>query len=168
MAPEPHPFSERSAAGRGADPRRARRHRRRADDLDDLPVWLRRTRVEVLLWAFRSGHPIDAGALTVVLGAKHARDGETFAQWTRHTVRELLWVDIPDWCDERGTPVPTAAPATMWALLDHLAAADGFGPGSDPLPLLREPLVDSGGLDRHGRPRGRASFRGGRHPAQLA
>jgi hypothetical protein len=163
MAPEPSPFARRSA-----DPHRIRRPRTRRGAIDDLPVWLRRTRVEVLLWAFRSGRPVDGAALTVVLAAKHARDGETFAQWTRHSVRALLWVDIPEWCEARAVPVPAAAPVTMWALLDHLAERDAFGPGSDPLPLLREPLVDSGGLDRHGRPRVRASLRGGRHPAQLA
>jgi hypothetical protein len=39
----------------------------------------------------------------------------------------------------------------MWTLLDHLARHDGFDAGSDPLSALREPLVDSGGLDARGR-----------------
>jgi hypothetical protein len=133
---------------------------------DVLPVWLRRRRVEVLLWAFREGRVVDATALTAVLGAKHARDEEPFQQWTRHTVRELLWCEVADWCAERGVGSPPAGTAaTVWTLLDHLVATDGFDPGSDPLSLLREPLVDSGGLDaRTGRPR-RAAPRRRTHPS---
>jgi hypothetical protein len=50
-------------------------------------------------------------------------------------------------------------------LLDHLAAGARFDPGSDPLSLLREPLVDSGGLDRRtGSPRRTPAARRG-HPS---
>jgi hypothetical protein len=128
-------------------------------------VWLRRVRVEVLLWAFREGRAIDAAALTAVLGAKHARSDEPFHQWTRLSVRGLLWSDVPDWCADHGLDLPAATAATMWTVLDHLAAHEGFDPGSDALSLLREPLVDSGGLDaRTGTPR---RGRGGRaaHPS---
>jgi hypothetical protein len=121
---------------------------------DALPLWLRRFRVEVLLWAFREARLVDASALTAVLGAKHARDDEPIFQWCRHSVRELLWCEVADWCADHGIDTPPATAATMWTLLDHLAAAERFDPGSDPLSLLREPLVDSGGLDgRTGSPR---------------
>jgi hypothetical protein len=119
-----------------------------------LPLWLRRYRVEVLLWAFREGRPVDADALTALLGAKHDRVDEPIHRWTRITVRALLWSGVPAWCLQHDLPVPQATAATMWTVLDHLAARDGFDPGSDPLSRLREPLVDSGGLDaRTGAPR---------------
>lgn len=133
---------------------------------DALPVWLRRFRLEVLLWAFREGRPVDPVALTAVLGAKHHRADEPFHQWSRHGVRELLWVDIDAWWRDvvaDGSPPPATAAATMWTLLDHLDAVDGFAPGTDPLALLREPLVDLGGLDRSGRPNARR--RRLRHPS---
>jgi hypothetical protein len=137
-------------------PRRSRTHRAGSGPrrVEVLPVWLRRFRVEVLLWAFREGRPVDAAALTALLGAKHARDDEPFHQWSRHTVRALLWFEVADWCADHGVEPTAAAAATMWTLLDHLAAGERFDPGSDPLSLLREPLVDSGGLDhRTGMPR---------------
>ena len=145
---------------------RVRRRSGAARATDTLPVWLRRFRLEVLLWAFREGRPLDPAALTAVLGAKHHRSEEPFHQWSRHSVRELLWVDIDGWWREvvaDGSPPPAAAAATLWTLLDHLDAVDGFAPGSDPLVLLREPLVDSGGVDRRGRPASRRSR--ARHPS---
>jgi hypothetical protein len=129
---------------------------------DELPVWLRRHRLEVLLWAFREGRPLDAIALTAVLGAKHERDDEPFFQWSRHSVRALLWCEISTWCARHELVTPPATASTMWTLLDHLAANDRFDPGSDPLSLLREPLVDSGGLDARGRV---ASRRRPAHPS---
>jgi hypothetical protein len=59
----------------------------------------------------------------------------------------LLWCEVADWCADHGEHAPATTAATMWTLLDHLASNDRFDPGSDPLSLLREPLVDSGGLD---------------------
>jgi hypothetical protein len=136
-------------------PRRSRAASRSGSrTAETLPVWLRRFRVEVLLWAFREGRPVDADALSAVLGAKHARDDEPIHQWTRLSVRALLWSGVPDWCEQHGLAVPPATASTIWTVLDHLAARDGFDPGSDPLSQLREPLVDSGGLDaRTGAPR---------------
>ena len=126
---------------------------------EHLPVWLRRWRVEILLWAFREGRRLDSEALTAVLGAKHARLDEPITQWTRHTVRELLWCDVAEWCAERELAVPEAVAVTTWAVLDYLAASDAFGPGSDPLAALRVPLVDSGGLRADGRPRSQSRSR---------
>jgi hypothetical protein len=131
-------------------------------------VWLRRIRVEVLLWAFHEGRAVDATALTAILGAKHDREDEPFARWSRHTVRELLWVDVGRWCEQRGSTAPASTAITLWTLLDHLEATDGFGPGSDRLALLREPLIDSGGVDpraarpRAARPRAKATARSSR------
>ncbi|HEX7097486.1 MAG TPA: hypothetical protein VF183_16500 [Acidimicrobiales bacterium] len=160
----PLPFGPPS---RSARPRReARRARRSAHLTDTLPVWLRRIRVEVLLRAFREGRPVDPVALSAVLGAKHARGEEPFQQWSRYTVRELLWGGVDAWWREHdgaGSPPPDTVAATIWALLDHLDATRGFAPGSDPVALLREPLIDSGGLDRRGRPRRQRSRL--RHPS---
>jgi len=152
-----HRIDPQARAGRAAvAPVRARGRRRpsAARAVDALPVWLRRFRLEVLLWAFREGRTIDPVALTAVLGAKHHRSEEPFQQWSRHTVRELLWIEIEAWWREvvaDGSPPPATAAATLWTLLDHLDGVDGFAPGSDPLAQLREPLVDSGGLDRRGK-----------------
>src|SRR4051794_7546401 len=55
-----------STASRSIHLRRSRSGPRSAGA---LPVWLRRFRVEVLLWAFREGRAVDAAALTAVLGA---------------------------------------------------------------------------------------------------
>ena len=152
--PAPRPTSSR------ARPRRRHRGNAGSRATAALPVWLRRLRVEVLLWAFREGRPIDAAALTAVLGAKHVRDDEPFHQWSRLTVRALLWFEVADWCADNGEEPSATTAATMWTLLDHLAAGERFDPGSDPLSLLREPLVDSGGLDgRTGTPRRGAAAR---------
>ncbi|HEV8295660.1 MAG TPA: hypothetical protein VGQ20_00135 [Acidimicrobiales bacterium] len=129
-----------------------------------LPVWLRRHRLEVLLFAFRAGRPVHPDALTAVLGAKHARDDEPFAQWTQHGVRALLWHEVVEWCATSGLPAPPAVAETMWTVLDHQLAAEGFGPGSDPIEVLRAPLLDSGGLGPDGRPRARRGSRH-RHPS---
>lgn len=132
-------------------PRLDRGRRPGAVSADSLPLWLRRFRVEVLLWAFRERRPVDAAALVAVLGAKHARVDEPFAQWSRHTVRELLWVEVGQWCELHDISAPPSTATTMWTLLDHLDVTDGFGCGSDPLALLREPLLDSGGVNAKGR-----------------
>jgi hypothetical protein len=136
----PLPFV-RPRPSRSRPPRAARR------TVDELPLWLRRLRLEVLLWAFHEGRPVDAGALTAVLGAKHARADEPFARWTRPAVRELLWLDVARWCEARGSAAPRATALTLWTLLDHLDPVDGFAPRSERLALLREPLLDSGGVD---------------------
>jgi hypothetical protein len=114
----------------------------------------------VLLWAFREGQAVDATALTAILGAKHDRHDEPFTRWSRHTVRELLWVDVGRWCEQHGTAAPATTARTMWTVLDHLEATDGFAPGSERLALLREPLIDSGGVDpRAARPRRKTTAR---------
>ena len=142
MAVQPTPLQPlRHTRPTRSRPPRARR------GLDALPLWLRRVRVEVLLWAFHEGRVVDATALTAILGAKHDRHDEPFTRWSRHTVRELLWVDVGRWCELRGSAAPASTAMTLWTVLDHLDATDGFAPGSDRLALLREPLIDSGGVD---------------------
>ena len=132
---------------------------------EHLPPWLRRHRVEILLWAFREGRRLDSDALTAVLGAKHARVDEPFSQWTHAVVRELLWCEVADWCLSRHLPTPPTVAVTIWAVLDFLEAADGLDTsGSDPVGLLRAPLIDSGGLGLDGRPRTRRRSRP-RHPS---
>jgi hypothetical protein len=140
-----------------------------------LPVSLldpaaRRVRVEVVRWALAHGRPLSADALTAVLAAKAARGSEPTARWQVESVRELVWSDVLHWCRQCGVAVPARLPETLWTLLDWLEATGGFAPGSDPLALLREPLCDSAGLDRRGRPRATSDARAakgsrGRHPS---
>jgi hypothetical protein len=131
-----------------------------------LSVPLRRDRLEVLLWAFRLGRPLNADALTAVLGAKHDGVAAPYRQWKQDHVRELLWGDLAGWCAQHELPVPDGVAPTIWTVLDFLHATGCFGRGSDSLRLLREPLVDSGGMRRDGRPR-RTPGRGtrARHPS---
>ena len=136
--------------------------RRRADDpVHLLPVAVRQLRLEVMLWAFRQGQPVDADALTCILLAKDSQLDDPFAVWTAESVRRLLWVDIVALCDALERRPPALVAPTMWTLLDFLDSAHAFADGSEQLELLREPLIDSGGVGR--RPRASASRR--RHPA---
>ena len=145
---------------RPSGPRRA--PRRRADDpIHLLPVALRQLRLEVMLWGFRQGQPVDADALTCILLAKDSQLDDPFTVWTAESVRRLLWVDIVALCDVLDRRPPELVAPTMWTLLDFLHSTRGFADGSDQLEFLREPLIDSGGIGR--RPRASASRR--RHPA---
>ena len=116
-----------------------------------LPLPLRQLRLEVLLWAFRQGLPVDADALTCILLAKDAHLDDPFTRWTAESVRRLLWVDIVTLCDALGLCRPEQVAATMWTLLDFLHGSQRFTDGSDRLELLREPLIDSGGVGRRRR-----------------
>jgi hypothetical protein len=136
--------------------------RRRADDpIHLLPVPIRQLRLEVLLWAFRQGQPVDADALTCILLAKDSQLDDPFAVWTAESVRRLLWVDIVALCDAFERRPPALVAPTMWTLLDFLHSTHCLAGGSDPLELLREPLIDSGGMGR----RRRADPSRRRHPA---
>jgi hypothetical protein len=135
--------------------------RRRADDpIHLLAVPARQLRLEVLLWAFRQGQPVDADALTCILLAKGTHD-DPFALWSAESVRRLLWVDIVALCEALERRPPALVAPTMWTLLDFLHSAEYVAAGSDPLEFLREPLIDSGGVGR----RRRANPSRGRHPA---
>ena len=114
-----------------------------------------------MLWAFRQGQPVDAEALTCILLAKDSQLDDPFTVWTAESVRRLLWVDIVALCLVLERPPPALVAPTMWTLLDFLHSTHRLGDGSDQRELLREPLIDSGGIGR--RPRASASRR--RHPA---
>ena len=118
-------------------------------------------RLEVLLWAFHRGQPVDAEALSCILLAKDSHRDDPFAVWTAESVRRLLWIDIVVLCEALERRPPEHVAPTMWTLLDFLDATACFADGSDPLELLREPLIDSGGVAL--RRRVAASRR--RHPA---
>ena len=149
-------------AARPRPSRGLRGARRRADDpVLLLTVPLRQLRLEVLLWAFRLGQPVDADALTCILLAKQDRADDPSTLWTAEAVRRLLWVDIVAQCVALERPPPAGAGATIWTLLDFLDATHGFADGSDNLTLLREPLIDSGGVGR----RRRTTAAQRRHPA---
>jgi len=149
-----------AARARGTGGRRMPRHR--ADDpIHLLPVEIRQLRLEVLLWAFRQGLPIHAEALTCILLAKDAHLDDPFMRWTAESVRRLLWVDIVTLCDALGRHRPEQVAPTMWTLLDFLHGSHRLTVDSDVLELLREPLIDSGGI---GRRRGVGTARR-RHPA---
>lgn len=143
----------------------ARRRRTRAVATDLLPVPLRRERLEVLLWAFRLGRPVNADALSAVIGAKHDAITAPYRQWKQDHVRELLWCGVAGWCAQHDAPVPGPVAPTMWTVLDFLQSTRGFARGSDSLRLLREPLVDSGGIQPDGRARGARRTSRTRHPS---
>jgi len=139
-----------------------RRPRRRADDpIHLLSVPIRQLRLEVLLWALRQGQPVEAEALTCILLAKDSQLDDPFTVWTAESVRRLLWVDIVALCDELDRRPPDLVAPTLWTLLDFLAGTHRLAHGSDPLALLREPLIDSGGIGR----RRRVAPSRRRHPA---
>ena len=136
--------------------------RRRADDpIHLLPVPVRQLRLEVLLWAFHRGQPVDAEALSCILLAKDSHLDDPFDVWTAESVRRLLWVDIVALCEALERRPPELVAPTMWTLLDFLDATARFADGSDPLELLREPLIDSGGVAL----RRRVASSRRRHPA---
>ena len=135
---------------------------RRVDDaVHLLSVPLRQLRLEVLLWAMRMGHPVDADALTCVLLAKQSQADTPASRWTAESVRRLLWVDILTTCATLDRKTPDRVAPTMWTLLDFLDRHDRRGDGGDPLDALREPLIDSGGVG----PRRRSTTGRRRHPA---
>ena len=136
--------------------------RRRADDpIHLLPVPVRQLRLEVLLWAFHRGQPVDAEALSCVLLAKDSHLDDPFDVWTAESVRRLLWVDIVALCEALDRRPPELVAPTMWTLLDFLDTTTRLADGSDPLELLREPLIDSGGVAL----RRRVASSRHRHPA---
>lgn len=104
----------------------------------------RRFRRQVIEHCFASGTPIDRQVLTVILAAKAQRE-EPFRWWTAPAVRELLWVDIVEWCLTNAVDVPGNVPEAMWALLGALPVSDAQ------IAELREPLSQEAGLDRNGR-----------------
>ncbi len=115
----------------------------------------RRFRRQLIEQCFASGVPIDREVLTIILAAKAERD-EPFRWWTASTVRELLWIDVVDWCLVAGIELPGSVPETMWALVGALPVS------AEQIIELREPLTQDGGLDRNGRRR--AAKR--RHPSR--
>jgi len=150
------------ALARQTRPSGRRAPRRSVDDpIHLLPVAIRQLRLEVMLWAFRQGQPVDADALTCILLAKDSHLDDPFEVWTAESVRRLLWVDIVALCDALERRPPALVAPTMWTLLDFLHRTHCFGDGSDQLEFLREPLIDSGGIGR----RSRASASRRRHPA---
>jgi hypothetical protein len=149
-------------ADRPRTPGGPRASRRRADDpIHLLAVPARQLRLEVLLWAFRLGLPIDADALSCILLAKQSDTDDSLILWTADSVRRLLWVDIVALCATLERRPPDRVAPTMWTLLTFLDGSGGLAAGSDPLDQLREPLIDSGGMNR----RGRAASSSQRHPA---
>ncbi len=111
---------------------------------DVLSADHRRFRRQILEHCFAAGTPIDREVLTVILAAKAQRD-EPFRWWTAPTVRELLWVDVVEWCLVNAVDVPGNVPEAMWALVGALPVSD------DQIRELREPLNQEAGLDRNGR-----------------
>ena len=141
--------------------RPASRTRRSDDATHLLSVPMRQLRLEVLLWAMRMGHPVEADALTCVLLAKQSQSDIPAARWTAESVRRLLWVDILTLCATLDRKTPDRVAPTMWTLLDFLDRHDRRGVSGDSLDALREPLIDSGGVG----PRRRSSSTRRRHPA---
>ena len=150
----------RAARPRTSDGRRLSR-RRPDDPIHLLTVPARQLRLEVMLWAFRLGLPVEADALSCVLLAKQADVDDPLTLWTADSVRRLLWVDIVALCTTLERRPPERVAATMWTLLTFLDGAGRLADGSDRLEQLREPLIDSGGVGR----RGRAAVSRQRHPA---
>ncbi len=111
---------------------------------DVLSIDHRRFRRQVLEHCMATATPIDREVLTVILAAKAQRE-EPFRWWTAPAVRELLWVDIVDWCLIHAVDVPGSVPETMWALLGALPVS------ADQIAELRAPLNQEAGLDRNGR-----------------
>ena len=128
-----------------------------------LPPIARHRRVRYFEWALAEGRPVDAQAITAVLGAK-AEHAEPLDRWTPDAVRYVLWCGVGDWCCDRALDVPPGTAEALWSLLDHLVATAELAPGSGAESDLRAPLIDSGGLDTRGRRRRHPSLRGGRMP----
>ena len=120
-----------------------------------LSVDQRRFRRQILEQCFAAGTPVDREVLSIILAAKSQRD-EPFRWWTASSVRELLWIDVVEWCLVAGIELPGTVPETMWALVGALPVSD------EQVAELREPLTEDGGLDRNGRRR--AAKR--RHPSR--
>lgn len=121
---------------------------RAARDVAQLSPRARVVRGAVVRWALRVGRCCDFDALTVVLACADERGDPT--AFTEEGVWRMWWIELGEWCDRRGVPVPTRLASTMRVLFDHLDATDGFGPGSDPLDDLLEGMAGAGALWRDG------------------
>ncbi len=128
-----------------------------------LPPALARLRVELARWALQNGHSVDLDAATVILLAAEPVPGRpgTF-RWTRQQVAELLWTGASEVCRQHGVALPAGTSETLWTVLSHLDATEALH--GDPLPVLKEELTVSAGLDRRGRLRHPS---GGRRPAAV-
>jgi len=125
-----------------------------------LPPRLARCRVELARWALQHGQSVDLDAATIILLASQPVPGRQAGfRWTREQVAELLWTGAADLCRSHGVELPAGTSETLWTLLCHLDATGRLH--GDPLPVLKEELTTSAGLDRTGRLRHPS---GGRRP----
>ncbi len=123
---------------------------------DSLSTPSRRFRRQIIERCFATGVIVDRNVLTVIVAAKAAR-AESLDAWSPTIIRELLWVDIVEWCLLNGVDTPGDVPEAMWALLGSLDLT------SESLAELREPLTSEAGLDSAGR---RRKFSKSRHPTR--
>jgi hypothetical protein len=115
-----------------------------------LPPRLARHRVELARWALQHGQSVDLDAATIILlAAEPVPTRRTSFRWTRQQVAELLWTGAAEVCRLHGVELPAGTSETLWTVLCHLDATGGLE--GDPLPLLKEELAVSAGLDRRGR-----------------
>lgn len=123
---------------------------------DALSVDSRRFRRQIVERCFATGEPVDRNVLTVIIAAKAARQ-EPLDTWSPIIIRELLWVDIVEWCLVNAVDTPGNVPEAMWAMLGSLDLT------TRELGELREPLTSEAGLDANGR---RRKFAKSRHPTR--
>lgn len=84
-------------------------------------------------------------AISAILAAK-SQDTTPVTCWTEDDIWRLWWLDLAEWCRQRGVEVPDELASTMTTLLAFLDHTDGFAPGSDPSELLTGALEGSGAL----------------------
>ena len=120
----------------------------RARDVAQLLPRARRIRHEAAVWAVQHGCSLDFDALTIILAAKQASDGEITC-WTDDDVWHLWWVDLMTWCRMRQVPVPAQLACTFATFFRYLDDVDGFEPGSHPLAHLVGALDAAGAQPRH-------------------
>lgn len=121
---------------------------------------LRRLHLQVRTWALQAGLVVDRDGLTALLAtlleARRA-SGVDPRWWTVERVGEVAWSGCAGWAARGGLRLPSGTAAALTQFWLWLAAAGGFGPGSD----CHEDLVEA--LSTHCRPARAPTSR--KHPA---
>lgn len=116
----------------------------RIDELRRADPVLRRRHLEVRTWALSRGQPVEADALTVVLGSlaeAERRDGTDPRLWTKARILEFVWGHCPIWCLEHALAVPRATPDALRVWWAYLLDSGGLSPGSDDRNVLLRTLA---------------------------
>ncbi|MCH7788911.1 MAG: hypothetical protein IH940_05665 [Acidobacteria bacterium] len=126
---------------------RTRRQRRPTGAwLDPLAdVRARSVRALTYEWSIAQGRPVRRSTFDVIIGAR-AELGLALTCWRSEEVSSMLWLDAVEFCAQVDIEVPLDLAEALYAMLMALEITERLE-RHEPLDVLIEPLVSTGGLD---------------------